>query len=212
MPGINEVPYLTNSSMMGVVFLPRHSSLSAAAISDFEFGEMYRRFGSQVTIIEMAPQLVRHEDEDVSAAIKDIVGREGVDVRLNAECVPRQARDEIVAKVDCTAGDGLGRALPHRQEILMQEVAEGVSSGRSSRPVPSPRRGRNRGICREHSTEFNYARIHERKWPTRKEKFMKILMVLTSHDKLGNTGRETGFWLEEFAAPYFTSRTPASRS
>jgi putative intracellular protease/amidase len=33
---------------------------------------------------------------------------------------------------------------------------------------------------------------------------MKILMVLTSHDKLGNTGRKTGFWLEEFAAPYFT--------
>jgi putative intracellular protease/amidase len=38
----------------------------------------------------------------------------------------------------------------------------------------------------------------------RKEQFMKILMILTSHDKLGNTGRKTGFWLEEFAAPYFT--------
>ena len=35
---------------------------------------------------------------------------------------------------------------------------------------------------------------------------MKILMVLTSHDQLGNTGRKTGFWLEEFAAPYFTFR------
>jgi putative intracellular protease/amidase len=45
---------------------------------------------------------------------------------------------------------------------------------------------------------------HQRKWSKRKEKFMKILMVLTSHDKLGNTGRKTGFWLEEFAAPYFT--------
>jgi len=45
---------------------------------------------------------------------------------------------------------------------------------------------------------------HQRKWPRRKEKFMKILMVLTSHDKLGDTGRKTGFWLEEFAAPYFT--------
>ena len=35
---------------------------------------------------------------------------------------------------------------------------------------------------------------------------MKILMVLTSHDQLGNTGRKTGFWLEEFAAPYFVFR------
>ena len=35
---------------------------------------------------------------------------------------------------------------------------------------------------------------------------MKILMVLTSHDRLGNTGRKTGFWLEEFAAPYFVFR------
>ena len=40
--------------------------------------------------------------------------------------------------------------------------------------------------------------------PTPKEEFMKILVVLTSHDKLGNTGRKTGFWLEEFAAPYYT--------
>jgi putative intracellular protease/amidase len=35
---------------------------------------------------------------------------------------------------------------------------------------------------------------------------MKILMMLTSHDQLGNTGRKTGFWLEEFAAPYFVIR------
>src|SRR5436190_15251271 len=39
-----------------------------------------------------------------------------------------------------------------------------------------------------------------------RRKNMKILMVLTSHDRLGNTGRKTGFWLEEFAAPYFVFR------
>jgi len=66
---------------------------------------MYRRFGSEVSIIEMAPRLVRHEDEDVSAAIKDIIELEGVDVRLNAECISLAKRgDEIIAKVDCTAG------------------------------------------------------------------------------------------------------------
>jgi pyruvate/2-oxoglutarate dehydrogenase complex dihydrolipoamide dehydrogenase (E3) component len=105
MPGINEVPYLTNSSMMDVDFLPHHLIIVGGSYIGLEFGQMYRRFGSRVTIIEMAPRLVRHEDEDVSAAIKDIVEREGVNVRLNAECISLAKRgDEIVAKVDCTAG------------------------------------------------------------------------------------------------------------
>ncbi len=105
MPGINDVPYLTNSSMMDVDFLPHHLIIVGGSYIGLEFGQMYRRFGSEVTIIEMAPRLVRHEDEDVSAAIKDIVEREGVDVRLNAECISLMKRgDEIVAKVDCTSG------------------------------------------------------------------------------------------------------------
>jgi pyruvate/2-oxoglutarate dehydrogenase complex dihydrolipoamide dehydrogenase (E3) component len=105
MPGINEVPYLTNSSMMDVDFLPQHLIIVGGSYIGLEFGQMYRRFGSEVTIIEMAPRLVRHEDEDVSAAIKDIVEREGVEVRLNAECISLAKRgDEIIANVDCTAG------------------------------------------------------------------------------------------------------------
>ena len=105
MPGIREVPYLTNSSMMDVDFLPHHLIIVGGSYIGLEFGQMYRRFGSEVTIIEMAPRLVRHEDEDVSAAIKDIVESEGVNVRLNAECISLAKRgDEIVAKVDCTAG------------------------------------------------------------------------------------------------------------
>jgi len=105
MPGINEVPYLTNSSMMDVDFLPRHLIIVGGSYIGLEFGQMYRRFGSEVTIIEMAPRLVRHEDEDVSAAIKDIIELEGVDVRLNAECISLAKRgDEIIANVDCTAG------------------------------------------------------------------------------------------------------------
>jgi pyruvate/2-oxoglutarate dehydrogenase complex dihydrolipoamide dehydrogenase (E3) component len=105
MPGITEVRYLTNSSMMDVDFLPHHLIIVGGSYIGLEFGQMYRRFGSQVTIIEMAPRLVRHEDEDVSAAIKDIVEREGVEVRLNAECISLARRgDEIVAKVDCTEG------------------------------------------------------------------------------------------------------------
>ena len=105
MPGTNEVPYLTNSSMMNVDFLPPHLIIIGGSYIGLEFGQMYRRFGSQVTIIEMGPRLVRHEDDDVSAAIKNIVELEGIEVRLNAECVSLAKRgDEIIAKVDCTAG------------------------------------------------------------------------------------------------------------
>jgi pyruvate/2-oxoglutarate dehydrogenase complex dihydrolipoamide dehydrogenase (E3) component len=105
MPGVDEVPYLTNSSMMDVDFLPRHLIIVGGSYVGLEFGQMYRRFGSEVTIIEMAPQLVRREDEDVSAAIRDILESEGVHVRLNAECVSLAKRgDEIVAKVDCADG------------------------------------------------------------------------------------------------------------
>ncbi len=105
MPGVNEVPYLTNSSMMDVDFLPRHLIIVGGSYIGLEFGQIYRRFGSEVTIIEMAPRLVRREDEDVSVAIKDIVEREGVNVRLNAKCISFARRgEEIVAKVDCAAG------------------------------------------------------------------------------------------------------------
>jgi pyruvate/2-oxoglutarate dehydrogenase complex dihydrolipoamide dehydrogenase (E3) component len=105
MPGIDDVPYLTNSSMMDVDFLPRHLIIVGGSYVGLEFGQMYRRFGSELTIIEMAPRLVRHEDEDVSAAIKDIVEHEGVSIRLNAECISLAKRgDDIAARVDCTAG------------------------------------------------------------------------------------------------------------
>ncbi|MBV8593197.1 MAG: FAD-containing oxidoreductase, partial [Caulobacteraceae bacterium] len=105
MPGVKEVPYLTNSSMMDVDFLPGHLIIVGGSYVGLEFGQMYRRFGSEVTIIEMAPRLVHREDEDVSAAIKDILEREGVHVRLNAECVSFAKRgDGIVARVDCADG------------------------------------------------------------------------------------------------------------
>ena len=67
-----------------------------------EFGQMFRRFGSEVTIIEMGPRLIQREDEDVSGAIQEILEGEGMRVRLNAKCIGFSKRgDEIVAHVDC---------------------------------------------------------------------------------------------------------------
>src|SRR5260370_38358242 len=66
---------------------------------------MYRRFGSEVTVVEMMPRLIRREDEDVSAAIKDILEREGVNVRLNAKCISLAKHgDGVTVSVECAGG------------------------------------------------------------------------------------------------------------
>jgi len=105
MPGLDQVAYFTNSSMMHIDFLPRHFIIVGGSYIGLEFGQMFRRFGSQVTIIEMGPRLIAREDEDISAAILEILKGENIDVRLNAKCIGFSRRgEEIVAQVDCAAG------------------------------------------------------------------------------------------------------------
>ena len=103
MAGLSEIPYLTNSSMMNVDFLPRHLVIVGGSYIGLEFGQMFRRFGSEVTIIEMGPRLIPREDVDVSAAIHDILKNEEINVHLNATCTRLEKRgDDIVATADCT--------------------------------------------------------------------------------------------------------------
>lgn len=102
--GLNQVPYLNNSSMMGVDFLPEHLIVVGGSYIGLEFGQMYRRFGSKVTILQRESRLIPREDPDISDAIKDIVEREGITVRLNATCITLEKRgSQIVAGVDCAA-------------------------------------------------------------------------------------------------------------
>jgi pyruvate/2-oxoglutarate dehydrogenase complex dihydrolipoamide dehydrogenase (E3) component len=102
MPGIHEVPYLDNSSMMGVDFLPEHLLIVGGSYIGLEFAQMYRRFGSRVTVVEMGPRLIAREDDEVSAAIKDILEREGIAFRLNAKCIElARHRDGVQMKVSC---------------------------------------------------------------------------------------------------------------
>ena len=86
-PGLDQVSYLTNSSMMEIDFLPAHLIILGGSYIGLEFGQMYRRFGSEVTIIELAPRLIAREDEDVSQAIADFLEDEGIDVRVNSKVV-----------------------------------------------------------------------------------------------------------------------------
>ena len=102
MPGVHDVSFLTNSSMMSVDFLPRHLVIVGGSYIGLEFGQMFRRFGSQVTIIEMGSRLIQREDEDISAAIKSIIEAEGINVILNATCIGMKPDgDGVRATVDC---------------------------------------------------------------------------------------------------------------
>ncbi|HJQ23236.1 MAG TPA: FAD-containing oxidoreductase [Blastocatellia bacterium] len=106
MPGLGEVNYLDNSSMMDVDFLPEHLVIVGGSYIGLEFGQMYRRFGSRVTIIEKMGRLIAREDEDVSDAIKTILENEGIGVHLDANCIGVARHPQGVAvNVDCDKGD-----------------------------------------------------------------------------------------------------------
>lgn len=105
MPGIHDVPFLNNSSIMDIDFLPKHFIIVGGSYVGLEFAQIYRRFGSEVTVVEKADRLIQREDEDISAAIKDILEAEGIAVRLKAECIHFTPHgDDIGVGVDCTDG------------------------------------------------------------------------------------------------------------
>jgi pyruvate/2-oxoglutarate dehydrogenase complex dihydrolipoamide dehydrogenase (E3) component len=84
-PGLDTVPYLTNSSMMEVDFLPRHLIVLGGSYVGLEFAQIYRRFGSEVTVVERAQRLIAREDEDVSRAVANILTDEGIDIRVDCK-------------------------------------------------------------------------------------------------------------------------------
>ena len=105
MPGIDKVKFLNNTSMLQLDELPRHLVVIGGSYIGLEFAQMYRRFGSAVTVVEKADRLIQREDEDISAAVKDILEAEGIHIRLNAECISfRPHGDDIAVGVDCTDG------------------------------------------------------------------------------------------------------------
>jgi pyruvate/2-oxoglutarate dehydrogenase complex dihydrolipoamide dehydrogenase (E3) component len=105
LPGITGVPYLTNTSMLALDRVPEHLVVVGGSYIGLEFAQMYRRFGAEVTVVEKSPRLVGREDEDVSAAITDILVREGITIRTSAECISVTPHASGVAVgVGCTEG------------------------------------------------------------------------------------------------------------
>jgi pyruvate/2-oxoglutarate dehydrogenase complex dihydrolipoamide dehydrogenase (E3) component len=105
MPGLSAVPYLTNRQMMTLRELPEHLLVIGGSYIGLEFGQMLRRFGSKVTVIEMGPRLVAREDEDVCAALKEILEGEGIEVRLDAKCLSvKKEAVGVSVGLDCHEG------------------------------------------------------------------------------------------------------------
>jgi pyruvate/2-oxoglutarate dehydrogenase complex dihydrolipoamide dehydrogenase (E3) component len=105
LPGLDAIPYLTSSSIIELEELPEHLIVVGGSYIGLEFAQMYRRFGSRVTVVEMSPRLVSKEDVDVSDAVRAILEAEGVAIRTEAECIRFHRRgQEIVAEARCTSG------------------------------------------------------------------------------------------------------------
>ena len=93
MPGLSDVEYMTNVGILDLETLPEHLVIIGGSYIALEFAQMYRRFGAQVTVIEKGPRLTSREDEDVSAAIKEILENEGITVELDATAISFRKRD-----------------------------------------------------------------------------------------------------------------------
>ncbi len=105
MAGLADVSYYTNSTIMDVDFVPEHMIIVGGSYIGLEFAQAYRRFGSRVTIVEMAERVIGREDNDVSNGVRRILEREGIDVRLNAKCIAVEKRGTSIAMtLDCGEG------------------------------------------------------------------------------------------------------------
>ncbi len=110
-PGLEQVDYLTNSSIMELNVLPKHLLIVGGSYIGLEFAQMYRRFGADVTVVEMNDRLIAREDADVSGAVREILEGEGITVRANAKCIgfqrgPLGVRMSIQCEDDSTPLDG----------------------------------------------------------------------------------------------------------
>jgi pyruvate/2-oxoglutarate dehydrogenase complex dihydrolipoamide dehydrogenase (E3) component len=106
LPGVDQVPYLTSESMMDVDFLPGHLIVVGGSYVGLEFGQMYRRFGSKVSVVEMAPRLIGREDPDVSDCVQKILVAEEIVVRLQAKCIAlERCSAGVRVNMDCADGD-----------------------------------------------------------------------------------------------------------
>ena len=106
MPGVHEVPFLNNRSILELDQLPEHLIVVGGSYVGLEFAQMFRRFGAEVTVIEKSPHLIGREDEEISKAIREILINEGINVRTSAECISLAPHERgVEVGVNCNEGE-----------------------------------------------------------------------------------------------------------
>lgn len=106
LPGLEQIDFLTSSSILALRDLPRHLVIVGGGYIGVEFAQMFRRFGSQVTIVEMSSRQVKHEDQDASDAVAALLQSEGIALRFSSECISfSRITDGYCVHVDCSQGD-----------------------------------------------------------------------------------------------------------
>ncbi|MGO7584207.1 FAD-containing oxidoreductase [Rhizobium leguminosarum] len=101
LPGINDIDYLTSTSIIHLDTLPRHLAVIGGSYIGLEFAQMYRRFGAEVSVIEHGPKLASREDEDISDAIADVLRSEGIDIHTGVSDIAfSRSSDGITVATD----------------------------------------------------------------------------------------------------------------
>jgi pyruvate/2-oxoglutarate dehydrogenase complex dihydrolipoamide dehydrogenase (E3) component len=105
MPGVSSDPILTNTSLLALETLPEHLIVVGGSYVGLEFAQIYRRFGSRVTVVERADRPIAREDEDVSTPRQGVREGAGIEFRLTATCIDlAPAPSGVSVGVDCTRG------------------------------------------------------------------------------------------------------------
>jgi pyruvate/2-oxoglutarate dehydrogenase complex dihydrolipoamide dehydrogenase (E3) component len=106
MPGIDDVPFLTSTTILDLEMLPEHLIVIGGSYVGLEFAQMFRRFGSKVTVVEKGATLLGHEDADVSGGITEILQAEDITLRFHAECLAlERGPSGLVVHVGCKDGN-----------------------------------------------------------------------------------------------------------
>ena len=131
-PGAKDIPFLTNTGMMDVDQVPEHLLIIGGSYIGLEFAQMYRRFGSKVTVLEKFDKLLPREDDDVAAEIRAILEREGVVIRTGAECMEFTKKgDRVVVGLACKGGEPIAEGshvllavgrLPNTHDLGLKEA------------------------------------------------------------------------------------------
>ncbi|MGA2252552.1 FAD-containing oxidoreductase [Terracidiphilus sp.] len=102
LPGVDSVPYLTSTTILDLDTIPEHLVVVGGSYVGLEFAQIFRRLGAKVTVVERGSRLVSHEDLDVSDAVAKVLTSEGIDLRLDAECIRLERADEkVLVHVSC---------------------------------------------------------------------------------------------------------------